>query len=161
MTSLKHPLIHTNPSGSLRRRRRRVAGALLTVALLGAACGSDDGDDAGASQPADAIDTTDADAETDEPAPDTAPTTDAPAATEPVDTMPPAEEPPAEEPADEEPADDAMEEDDAAESAPLDELRIHHPETLAFAAPFTVLDPAGQLGGVATEVSIETWTTPD
>ncbi|MEM9745444.1 MAG: ABC transporter substrate-binding protein [Actinomycetota bacterium] len=161
MTSLKHPLIHMNPSGSLRRRRRRVAGALLTVALLGAACGSDDGDDAGASQPADAIDTTDADAETDEPAPDTAPTTDAPAATEPVDTMPPAEEPPAEEPADEEPADDAMEEDDAAESAPLDELRIHHPETLAFAAPFSVLDPAGQLGGVATEVSIETWTTPD
>lgn len=40
-------------------------------------------------------------------------------------------------------------------------LRIHHPETLAFAAPFTMLDRDGALAGVAEEVSIETWATPD
>jgi len=47
------------------------------------------------------------------------------------------------------------------EVAALDQLRIHHPETLAFAAPFTMLDSGGDLATVAEEVSIETWNTPD
>ena len=44
---------------------------------------------------------------------------------------------------------------------PLEQLRIHHPETLAFAAPFTMLDPSGPLASVAEDITIETWTTPD
>ena len=44
---------------------------------------------------------------------------------------------------------------------PIDRLRIHHPETLAFAAPFTVLDTSGALADVADEISTSVWNTPD
>lgn len=44
---------------------------------------------------------------------------------------------------------------------PIDHLRIHHPETLAFAAPFTMLDTSDAMADVADEVSIEIWNTPD
>jgi len=43
----------------------------------------------------------------------------------------------------------------------LGQLRIHHPETLAFAAPFTMLDATGPLAEVAADISVDTWTTPD
>jgi NitT/TauT family transport system substrate-binding protein len=43
----------------------------------------------------------------------------------------------------------------------LEQLRIHHPETLAFAAPFTVLNSSGALAEAVEEVSIANWTTPD
>ncbi len=43
----------------------------------------------------------------------------------------------------------------------IDELRIHHPETLAFAAPFALLDDDGPLSAVAEKVSDNTWSTPD
>lgn len=43
----------------------------------------------------------------------------------------------------------------------LDQLRIYHPETLAFAAPFTVLQSNGALSEIADSVSIDTWSTPD
>ncbi len=45
--------------------------------------------------------------------------------------------------------------------APLDRLRIHHPETLAFAAPFSLIADDGPLAGVADEVTTATWSTPD
>lgn len=44
---------------------------------------------------------------------------------------------------------------------PIDRLRIHHPETLAFAAPFTMLDTSGALADTADEVSLNLWATPD
>lgn len=44
---------------------------------------------------------------------------------------------------------------------PLTELRIYHPETLAFAAPFTFVNTDGELGEVVEKLSIDTWTTPD
>lgn len=44
---------------------------------------------------------------------------------------------------------------------PLGELRILHPKTLAFAAPFAVLGTDGGLGEVVSEVTTEAWTTPD
>lgn len=43
----------------------------------------------------------------------------------------------------------------------LDRLRIHHPETLAFAAPFELIDEGGALAKVADKVERDTWTTPD
>mgnify|MGYP001184838377 CR=1 FL=1 len=45
--------------------------------------------------------------------------------------------------------------------APLDVLRIRHPETLAFAAPFTALSDGGPLHEVARKVEVDTWSTPD
>lgn len=45
--------------------------------------------------------------------------------------------------------------------APLDELTIYHPETLAFAAPFALIADDGPLSGVAKEISDNTWSTPD
>jgi len=55
---------------------------------------------------------------------------------------------------------------DDSTPAPLEHLRIHHPETLAFAAPFALIDTEGSaaaaaLAGVADEVSTDVWTTPD
>lgn len=50
--------------------------------------------------------------------------------------------------------------DESASPAMLAQLRIHHPETLAFAAPFTVLDTS-LLASVADSVSVATWSTPD
>ncbi len=44
---------------------------------------------------------------------------------------------------------------------PLDQLRIYHPETLAFAAPFTLVDDQGPLSKVAKKVTTDAWTTPD
>lgn len=48
-----------------------------------------------------------------------------------------------------------------AAAAPLDVLRIRHPETLAFAAPFTMLSDDGPLRKVAGKVEVDTWATPD
>lgn len=48
-----------------------------------------------------------------------------------------------------------------APAEPLSELRIYHPETLAFAAPFTLIDPDGPLGDVADKITVDVWTTPD
>lgn len=45
--------------------------------------------------------------------------------------------------------------------APLAQLRLSHPETLAFAAPFTMLDRDGGLSAVAEKISIGTWASPD
>lgn len=44
---------------------------------------------------------------------------------------------------------------------PIEQIRIYHPETLAFAAPFTMIDTEGVLSEAAHQISIETWTTPD
>lgn len=49
----------------------------------------------------------------------------------------------------------------AASQAPLDELRIHHPETLAFAAPFSLISDDGPLSKVADDISDNVWSTPD
>lgn len=46
-------------------------------------------------------------------------------------------------------------------TAPLDVLTIRHPETLAFAAPFTVLPSDGPLDAVARKTDVGTWSTPD
>lgn len=43
----------------------------------------------------------------------------------------------------------------------IDDLRISHPETLAFAAPFALIDQDGPLSAVATKVTDNTWSTPD
>ncbi len=48
-----------------------------------------------------------------------------------------------------------------AAATPLDVVRIRHPETLAFAAPFTMLSDDGPLHAVAREVEVATWATPD
>jgi len=45
--------------------------------------------------------------------------------------------------------------------APLGELTITHPETLAFAAPFSLVADDGPLSKVADEVTDDTWSTPD
>ncbi|HET8929547.1 MAG TPA: hypothetical protein VFN21_02710 [Acidimicrobiales bacterium] len=50
---------------------------------------------------------------------------------------------------------------DPAAQAPLDELRIHHPETLAFAAPFSLIADDGPLSKVADDIVDNTWSTPD
>lgn len=41
------------------------------------------------------------------------------------------------------------------------DLRIYHPETLAFAAPFSLITDDGPLSAVADKVSDNTWSTPD
>lgn len=43
----------------------------------------------------------------------------------------------------------------------LDRLRIHHPETLAFAAPFALVGDDGPLSTVADDITAEAWATPD
>lgn len=43
----------------------------------------------------------------------------------------------------------------------LDRLRIHHPETLAFAAPFALVGDDGPLSTIADDITAEAWTTPD
>lgn len=43
----------------------------------------------------------------------------------------------------------------------LKELRIYHPETLAFAAPFALMGQDGPLADVAEKVTESTWSTPD
>ncbi len=49
----------------------------------------------------------------------------------------------------------------ATTRAPLEELRIHHPETLAFAAPFSLIGDDGPLSKVAEKITDATWSTPD
>lgn len=48
-----------------------------------------------------------------------------------------------------------------AADAPLAKLRITHPETLAFAAPFSLIGDDGPLSGVADDIIDATWSTPD
>ncbi len=43
----------------------------------------------------------------------------------------------------------------------LANLRVHHPETLAFAAPFTLVDGSGALAKVTDKVTADVWATPD
>ncbi len=43
----------------------------------------------------------------------------------------------------------------------LPQLRFIHPENLAFAAPFALIDPDGALGEVADAVTTDSWSTPD
>jgi NitT/TauT family transport system substrate-binding protein len=118
---------------------RTFASLIVTLALVAAACGSDD--TASSTEAVNdtandaASDTTSATSATSATATATATTTPTPTSAAPTSVEPPAER--------------------------LERLRIFHPETLAFAAPFTMLDTAGGLGDVADEVSIETWTTPD
>ncbi len=46
--------------------------------------------------------------------------------------------------------------------AKLDQLRVYHPETLAFAAPFAMIDDdSGPLARVASDIEDSTWSTPD
>lgn len=51
--------------------------------------------------------------------------------------------------------------DPAASLEPIEQLRVFHPETLAFAAPFTLIDTDGPLGDVAASITTDVWTTPD
>jgi NitT/TauT family transport system substrate-binding protein len=49
----------------------------------------------------------------------------------------------------------------ALAQAPLDTLRIWHPNTMAFAAPFKLIGESGVLADYARSVEINEWTTPD
>ena len=44
---------------------------------------------------------------------------------------------------------------------PLDKLRIRHPNTLAFAAPFLLVDTDGVLSTYANEVDVAEWSSPE
>lgn len=44
---------------------------------------------------------------------------------------------------------------------PLDVLRIRHPDTLAFAAPFLMMQSGGALSEYAESLDVDTWPTPD
>ncbi len=44
---------------------------------------------------------------------------------------------------------------------PLAKLRIYHPETLAFAAPFTFIADEPALDGAVEQVTTDVWATPD
>lgn len=120
--------------------RRQIVAFTLAVALVAAACGSDSNDTA-AADPASA---TSSDTDTSTAA--GAATTDTPG-TDPTVSTPV--------------TDTAAPEPTVAPAEPIDELRIYHPETLAFAAPFALLDPDGPLSEVAMEVTTDVWTTPD
>jgi len=47
------------------------------------------------------------------------------------------------------------------EAGRLETLRIRHPQTLAFAAPFAVADLDGPLGEVTDDLDVDQWATPD
>jgi len=49
----------------------------------------------------------------------------------------------------------------SADLPPLDKLRIRHPNTLAFAAPFLLVDPDGVLSTYANEIDIAEWSSPE
>ncbi|MBX3142026.1 MAG: ABC transporter substrate-binding protein [Trueperaceae bacterium] len=49
----------------------------------------------------------------------------------------------------------------ALAQAPLDVLRVWHPNTLAFAAPFKLIGGSGVLADYAKSIEISEWTTPD
>lgn len=49
----------------------------------------------------------------------------------------------------------------SADLPPLDKLRIRHPNTLAFAAPFLLVDSGGALSAYAKEVDIAEWASPE
>ena len=46
-------------------------------------------------------------------------------------------------------------------AAPLDVLRFHYAPTLAFSAPFTLINTDGALGEVTKRVTTDVWTTPE
>lgn len=52
-------------------------------------------------------------------------------------------------------------EGDAPPTEKIEDLRIYHPETLAFAAPFALIGDDGPLSAVVDQVSDDTWSTPD
>lgn len=49
----------------------------------------------------------------------------------------------------------------AQQAEKIEDLRIYHPETLAFGAPFSLITDDGPLSTVADKVSDNTWSTPD
>ncbi|MCY3786795.1 MAG: ABC transporter substrate-binding protein [bacterium] len=161
----------------------RTVAIVAALALAAAACGSDDkGGTASAPAPQPAPP-----AASDPPAPPAAKPTPPPEAQPAPDPAPPSPEPapepesappppePAPVPADPSPPPEEPAPEPEPEPAPpppepappppppepLAQLRIYHPETLAFAAPFTMLDTAGPLGEVAETVSTNVWNTPD
>ena len=153
----------------------RIIAIIAALALAAAACGGDDDTSAPAAQPAPAVTESPPPPEpapqeppppAPEPAPQPAPPTPepapqpAPAEQEPEPSPEPAP-PPEPAPAPPEPAPPLPEPPPPAAPEPLAELRIHHPETLAFAAPFTMLDITGPLAEVAGTVSTDVWNTPD
>lgn len=49
----------------------------------------------------------------------------------------------------------------SSELPPLETLRIRHPDTLAFAAPFLLIKSGGVLEEYAQTIDVDTWPTPD
>lgn len=134
--------------------KTQIIAFVVAIALVAAACGNDD---AGAPQSvtaptssATASATPSATAQS-TAAPSPSPTTQPTASATPLATAQPTAAPT--------PSPTAQPTPTAIE--PIDRLRIHHPETLAFAAPFTMLDTSGALADVANEISTSVWNTPD
>ena len=142
--------------------RPRIIAAIAALALAAAGCG--DATSAPVTQPAPTVAESPPPPEPTPPEPTPPAPEPAPAAPEPAPQPEPTEldpEPaPPPEPAPAAPA-PPPEPPPPAAPEPLSELRIYHPETLAFAAPFTMLDPTGPLAEVAETVSTNVWNTPD
>ena len=139
---------------------------VAAVTLAASACGSDDTERSGTPPAPEPVPTTTESrpappppepAAAPEPAPESAPPPPEPAPA-PEPAPPPPEPPPAPPPPEPEPP---PPEPAPAAPEPLAQLRIYHPETLAFAAPFTMLDTGGRLAGAAETVSTSIWNTPD
>lgn len=115
---------------------KRLLAIAITLAIVATACGDDDTavseSPAATNTPTIAADETDDAADTEVPTPTAAPQSS-----------------------------DEATPTTAPVSQPLDQLRIHHPETLAFAAPFTMLDTTGPLAEVTEDITVDTWSTPD
>lgn len=139
----------------------RIVPVIVGLALAAAACDSNDtyrATSAPATQPAPTSTSTSPASPPAEPEP-VSPESE-PAPPEPAPAPPPPEPAPAPAVSEPEPA-PPPEPAPAPAPEPLAELRIYHPETLAFAAPFTMLDTEGALAEVASAVNIDTWNTPD
>lgn len=111
--------------------RRTLTGIAVVLALLAAACAGSDDPTAATGGAADEP----SDVATTEPAEVAEPTTTA--------------------------ADDAKASPAAPEPGGVAQLRVRHPETLAFAAPFTLFDSTGPLEGLVEDIDVATWSTPD
>ena len=139
----------------------RIVPVIVGLALAAAACDSNDtyrATSAPATQPAPTSTSTSPASPPAEPEP-VSPESE-PAPPEPAPAPPPPEPAPAPAVSEPEPA-PPPEPAPAPAPEPLAELRIYHPVTLAFAAPFTMLDTEGALAEVASAVNIDTWNTPD
>lgn len=140
---------------------------ITVLALAAAACGDDDATSAPAPQPAPTVTESPPPPEPAPPAPEPAPPAPEPAPQpappepEPAPAPPEPEPAPAPAPPPEPAPAPPPEPPPPAAPEPLAELRIYHPETLAFAAPFTMLDTTGPLAEAADNVSTDVWNTPD